>query len=804
MQGVIEWLLSLKRVGLDDPGKLSLRWLEPLDAWMWFIICLAVAAYVFLIYRRDGGGRKIRILLASLRAALIILALLLLCRPAVVYRRDRTEPSTVAVVLDHSASMAREDHYDNTVRDRLTRFVRSGEVDVGGGAARTLSRWEIVQAIFTNPESALLEKLLDHHEVRYFEFSGSASSESLVRDRDSAAKIAARLSDQIPTGSSTHIARSIDQVLRSCIDAHLAGIVLVTDGRSTQEEDWEKTVRTATARGAGIYIVPVGSPHPPKDLAVEAVQADSHVYLRDKAAVSFTLRASGLLEPVSLDVRLKDARTDEILARKALQVSQEQFSRTVELQFEPRSVGETQLVVEVLPLEQEFEVANNAQQFRITVIDEKVKVLYVDGYPRYEYRYLKNMLIREPSTVASTLLLSADVDFVQEGDEPIRRFPTTAEELGEYDVVLFGDVDPRAGWITNAQLELIADFVSNKGGGFGLIAGERHTPRAFYGTPIERLIAVEIGGGIGGDSVTRGWTVYKPQLTSAGRESPIFRLLMDEEESLAIFEHLPPWYWAYPTPAVKPGTEILMQHPGLQRYGTYMPIVVVGRHGAGTTFYQGSDDSWRWRRHRGEGFFDTYWLQVVRYLARRKKIATDASVRLRTNLRTVDPARPIVMMLEFDDAATALQVPEKVSVSIRSSQGVKLAEPMLTRLTANSKHFQGSFLSKEVGQLEVVFQPRRYGLDLPDVRAFFEVDRQSLEDRKPEANVEMMARLAESTGGKVVQPWDAATIPDLIPDRKYVVPDDIVETVWDSKLAMMMFVILIGAEWILRKLNGLV
>src|SRR5690606_17974678 len=105
-------------------------------------------------------------------------------------------------------------------------------------------------------------------------------------------------------------------------------------------------------------------------------------------------------------------------------------------------------------------------------------------------RYLKTEMMRDKTVEISCLLLSADPTFAQEGDRPIRRFPETITELLEYDVVVFGDVDPR--YFSDAQLELIRDFVANRGGGFGMVAGPQFSPQAYRNTAIEALLPVNI------------------------------------------------------------------------------------------------------------------------------------------------------------------------------------------------------------------------------------------------------------------------------------------------------------------------
>ncbi len=853
MRSFLEWLLSLDRLDLHGAPltahRVSLQWLEPFEAWVWFILILVVPTYVVLIYRHEGGTVRARVLMAGARALLILFTLMLLCSPALVDRRDRTEPSTVAILIDQSASMARADHYNHNEWSQLAGLVPPARPSQGWERRKLLETILAtpqhsalspamdeasgfrLQATGASPEarspkpflspqssalgsrSSLLANLLTRHELRVFRFAGSLSEQQDIVTLEDAAAVAGQILAEEPSGQETDIAGALEQVFSVCIDTHLAGIVLITDGQPTHETDWSKVTSLSQARGASVYIIPLGSPRPPVDLVVHDVKSDRHVYVGDRAAINCTVHETGLPEGTAFEIMLRDTVSNELYDSQTLRAhggartAGSTRAQQVELQFTPRSVGQQNLVVEIPALAEELETTNNIQQLQIMVIDDKIRVLYVDGYPRYEYRYLKNTLLLEESIISSTLLLSADRDFPQEGDRPIRRFPRDQEELNEYDVIVFGDVDPREGWISRTQMEMIVEFVNRRGGGFGLIAGEWYGPQRFSGTPIERLIPVDVSQRKADDLVVFARTGFRPELTAAGRESPIMRLLLDQRQAEQAFQHLPMWYWFHSVTQARPGTEVLLQHPTLTHeqgaLPVALPLVVVGRHGAGRTFYQGSDDSWRWRRHKGEGFFDTYWIQVMRYLGRNKKLRPATEISLRTDRRQVDPRSPVVVSLDFEAAAPAAELPDQVAILMRSATGIKIGDVLLTRLTANSRRFQGSFVPEAAGQIELICDPEQYALDVPRVSVLVNVRQVSLESRRPEANLRLMSELAELTGGSVVHPGDAASVHELIPDRQYVMPDDITETIWDSKLALLIFVLLITAEWALRKLNGL-
>ncbi len=784
MQRILTWWLSLEHIEPGPGAELSLDWQEPLDPWVWFLLVVLVPCYVVLVYRADGGRRSLRGLMAALRCLVILLAIALLCQPVVVLRRDRVEPSTVAVMLDQSLSMAR---VDPTVGGRQP-------------TADATERWAAAVAALGSDGGAMLGRLLEHHELRLFRFAEALSAAEELSEPSAVAGVLQQLARARPDGRSTHIAGSIKQVFDACVDAHLTAVVLLSDGQPTDDEGWGQVADLCRARGTPVHVIPLGSPDPPQDLAVESCQADALVYLGDTVAVRVRHRHTGMDPQTPYVVRLRQPDNSVPLAEQEQQAGSEDATRAAELRFAPTRLGVMELIVEIPPYPDESDPHNNQQRLQITVVDDKIRVLYVDGYPRYEYRYLKNTLLREPTLVSSVLLLSADERFVQEGNQPIRRFPGSAEELAEYDVILMGDVDPRAGWLSDGQMEQIVDFVGREGGGFGMIAGQTYTPLRFAGTPLERLLPIDLGqsdpGGFSGPPAA-----FRPRPTPVGQDHALLRLLPDEQHAREVWARLPAWYWCFGAARRAAVAEVLLEHPTQTVAGSPIPLAVIGRYGAGEVFYQGSDDSWRWRRHHGEALFDTYWVQVVRFLGHRKRLEERRAVVLRVQPQEVEPQETLTLSMELADVDLARQLPDRIDLAVRRADGTAVSETTLVRAAAESQIFQGLLVAGEAGQFEVA-----YGGEPPDVppaTALFRVRRQSLEEVRPQANPALLAELARLTGGDVIQPREAATLPEHISDRRYVVPDDVVETIWDSRMALALFALLIVGEWLLRQLSGL-
>ena len=251
-----------------------------------------------------------------------------------------------------------------------------------------------------------------------------------------------------------------------------------------------------------------------------------------------------------------------------------------------------------------------------------------------------------------------------------------------------------------------------------------------------------------------------------------------------------------------------------------MPLIVVGRYGAGKIFFQATDDTWRWRRHTGELIHDTYWVGVVRELMRGDRLSQGRRFIVRTDRRRYAYGSAVHTKVELFDPELLLAYPEKIEIVVtgsgapspgsspeaRSTTGdapFVAARFPVHRLGPESNSFEGSWLPPRPGsftlQPEGLEEGRGEGTPSVAVR----VEQPDLEARQPEANHEILKRIAEATGGQVVELDQLENVFGTIRNRNVQIPDDVTESLWDSKLILMLFVLMISLEWILRKAFGL-
>ncbi len=253
----------------------------------------------------------------------------------------------------------------------------------------------------------------------------------------------------------------------------------------------------ARRKGIPLFILGVGDERPPRDLRLSDLLVDEAVFVGDVVHFDFKLAGSGF-DSEQVTVWLKQQGQNAVLAQQTLAVAGDGTSHSVRLSYRPEQEGEYEFVVGVEPLKNESNTENNRLAQRVRVRDETIRVLYVQEYPSLEFRYLKTLLQRGLKQAGggkaiqlTTVLQEADLEYVELDESAQRVFPVSRDELFAYDVVIFGDVNPS--YMSRPVLENLSAFVKERGGGMVFIAGPRHTPIAYRGTPLEDLFPADVG-----------------------------------------------------------------------------------------------------------------------------------------------------------------------------------------------------------------------------------------------------------------------------------------------------------------------
>jgi uncharacterized membrane protein len=786
MHRLLEFILGLEKGFLAQQGEFSLSFnpswpgQDYIGAGLWnFAIVAAAIALLIYVYRHEGRSRAVKISLGVIRGLLLALVIALLNRPVLTLTQSRTEPSVLAILVDDSISMRVSDASLET-------------------NAKPQARLAAAVSLLTDEDQKLIRDLSKIHTVRFYKFDSTAEPLASI-DVDA-------LKNLQPLGQNTQVGKSIRAVLDDLQGQRLAGIVILTDGRDTPAQPLAATLAQLSDANVKIYPVIVGSDRMPTNLAIQSISAQEAAFKGDIVNIRTTLRGSGFEAGHVVNLQLKDKKTGAVIHDPTGKPVEQNVTIEndkpveAELQFKPTEVGKLDLVVEAAQQLGEIDDADNSRDVQIAVLDTKISVLYVEGYPRWEYRYLKNEMIRDQTVDISCLLTSADPTFAQEGDRPITRFPETLEEILDYDVVVFGDVDPRQ--FSDAQLQLVSDFVAKRGGGFGMIAGPRWSPIMYRGTPIEAILPVNISRVQTDDDapIAQG---FRPALTKVGSDSSIFRFFADRAiNEKYIRDEIQPLFWYCKGIVAKPGVgEVYAEHPTeTGPDGRKAPILVLGRFGAGRTLFSSIDDSWRWRFYTGESIFDTYWVQQLRYLARSKKLG-QRKITLASGRPVYELGDEVRVSMRVLDPQILQQLSEQLRVDIVDATGKVVRTESLQRQADQPDLYTLSFPADSIGKFAVKVPPIANGME--EMQTPIEISVPKLELAQPQIDRASMNRLAAETHGQVVELAKAREFLPTIPSAAKVIPIESSQPLWDAPLAMICFVFLITSEWLLRKVYGM-
>ena len=708
----------------------------------------------------------------------------------------------LVLLIDDSQSMSHVDDYqDPAVKSKAEDLARSANLPA-------TQRLALAQALVTRGDAAWLDALIGR-QAKLHIFHCSSRVERLAQidsASDRGAGVDAIRSLQ-PTGPSSALGTAVRTVLQEFRGSALAGIVMFTDGVTTEGDDLVQAAQQASKSGVPLYFVGVGDAHEPRDLILHDLQVEDAVHVQDRLVFEVRVTAKGGLQARSVPVTLSEKVGDQLkeLAREEVALDPGGKPVKVRLTHTPTAAGEREYVIAVPAQPDETDISNNRLIRRIYVAEfQRTRVLYIEGYPRYEYRFLKTLLERESAATRANktielkvLLADADPDYPKEDRSAVDGFPATREDLfNQYDLVILGDVDPRHPKLGEKHMQWLADFVREKGGGLLLIAGGQFMPQAYRDTPLADVLPVEVPAD-GPDDRDR-FDGYRLQLTPAGRMNPLFRFVPDEADNQAIWDRLTPMYWSAGPLKPKPAAEVLAVRPAA---GSTSPEPLAVQHfaGAGRAMFFGFDESWRWRLREDERLYNQFWIQAVKYLARTRLGRTELRTDKQVPYRQGEPIRITVRFPDDvppPDAKTPVQVTSEFiapngEVEAQTLKLAKLAGSRATYEAVLARTSQGEYKFWLAAPTPTGAKPQANAKVLPPPG---EMDR--LQMNRPD-----LERAALVSRGRFYTLADAERLPAELPPLPRVTLNQPRPPwpLWNHPAVFGLALALVTGEWLLRK-----
>jgi uncharacterized membrane protein len=729
------------------------------------LVVAAIGAAAVFTYRRvrvDEGRLRDRVVLTSLRLAALALVLFCLFRPTLVVRAAVDQQNVVAVLLDDSRSMQIPDQGDT-------------------------SRGQYVREQFGGADAPLMKALSDRFLVRVFRFSSTSSRVASAGDLGF-------------DGSQTRLGAALDGAREELAGLPVAGIVLVSDGADTSDASLSSALLGVKAEKLPVFTVGVGSEKLPRDIQVDRVSTPASVLKDASLLVDVVVTHTGYGgKTVTVDVE------DEgrIVGSEKVVLPSDGTPASVRIRAAATESGPRMFTFRVAPQDGELVTQNNQRDSLINVRDAQERILYFEGEPRWEMKFLNRAVSDDKNLLTVSLQRTADNKYMRlrgEADEVAGGFPKTREELFRYRGLILGSVEAAA--FSGDQLQMIADFVDRRGGGLLMLGGARSFAEGGYGgTPVADALPLLIDPRTrASDPASLNISRLKIAPTRAGQTHAVTQIAGTEAASSARWVELPELSTLNAPLQAKPASTVLLN--GTDERGRSQVVMASHQFGRGKAIAFTAQDSWQWQMHASVSLEDqtheNFWRQLMRWLVD----GVPDTVDVRATSDRVEPGEAVTVdativdkqFVELNDATVVAQVARP--------NGGTLSVP-LQWTGERDGQYRGTFVSAEAGAYEVTVDATRAGETIGTGVAYVRAAPGDSEYFDPTMHAAPLRRIAEETGGRFYTASNAAGLGEDVRYAGRGVTSVEERELWNMPIILIMLMGLVCAEWGYRKVVGL-
>ncbi len=707
----------------------------------------------------------------GLQSTLAALVLILLWQPAITVAELKPQQNIIAVLVDDSRSMAIADN----------------------GTPR---QTEAVKAL----EGGVLDKLNKSFQTR------------LYRVDDIPARID-NLKDLHPTAPSTRLGDSLKQLSEETSDLPIGAVVLLSDGDDNSGGIGTDTINALRARHIPVHTVGFGREHAAHDVELDDAVVAPRALADSRLAAKFTLHQYGYTgSKINLTVRDVSTGQGKILATRTVTLGAEGNRQTETVMFDVGGAGAKTLQLTAAALAAEENTNNNALNRVVNVGSDKRRILYMEGEPRWEYKFIREAEQDDRMVQIVSMDRTSENKFYRQGisdpKELADGFPSRAEDLFVYQGLIIGSVE--AAYFTPVQQELIREFVNRRGGGLLFLGGQFALgDGGWNGTPLTELMPTTLpleAGTFHREADPRNGTTHTTtELAPAGEDSIITRLVDDPAANDAKWKKLP-YLMDYEDPGTpKPGATVLANM--ITPEGKKLPLLITESFGRGRSAIMATGGSWRWQMSSplGDTAHHLFWQQLLRWLAS----DTPGRVRVSVPQQMLLDNGAITLTADVRDTQYNPASDAKVEAHILGPSGVTAAVEM-TPVPDNPGQFQAAWSAPKVGAYLTEVTANRVNRNSGKLQ---ELGRDTLtfqrmdgvaENFHTDQNRELLERLATQTGGQYWKPADLGKLASSIPFSEAGVTMRETRDLWNLPLVFVVLLLLRFSEWWLRRKWGIV
>ena len=711
---------------------------------IWFLYTLGfifLASCLFmLIWQRKVLSLYQLASIGGLQALMIALILFVLWQPALMTERLVGGENAVAVLLDSSASMA---------------LIENGE-----------TRMDQAQALLSEEG---LEELADIYDILPYAFAGEVTELNAFAE--------------LPNpGDASNIGSSIVQTLREASNTSLGALILVSDGADNSGNIDAATLSEIVSYAVPIHTVGIGREAIPEDLELTSIQ------LPQSALPGTTLSAGvSIIHDQGGMTRIKVYNGDELISTEEIELNANQNMTTAFIDVEVSEPGELDLRFTLDPVNGERNLANNSRAQVVDVPDGNYRILYIEGEPRWEYKFMQRALDEDPSVQLSTLLRVTPNKFYRQGiddpDQLAEGFPLERSELFAYDALIIGSVELAE--FNEEQQQMIHDFVSERGGSLMMLAGLNGLGLGGWS---ESVVSEVLPVRLAADDAAFVRQQAKVIPTPSGLASPILLLSDNPAENLERWNELPNIADYQNLGSLRPAATTLLE---IDVNGELQPLLVTQPYGKGQSYIMATGGTWRWQMSMPleDMSHETFWRQLARGLV----VNSPLPFELSTNIENEE----IRVRAQVRDPDAEENQGLAVSAVVSSEYGPAMTLELLPSSNQPGV-YEASFNPADTGLFSIEAISRVGNTPVSSVRSAIRYE-QNQEAFAIRQNRDLLENLAAVTGGQYWQAQNWDELPEAISYSTAGITEQDIRYLWDAPIIFILLILLKAAEWLLRR-----
>ena len=719
------------------------------SAWPLWLLAVSIAVAVVVIaatlWRRRQLGWKLLVPVGILQSLLAAAVLTLLWRPVLNVERVRDRENVLAVAIDGSASMA----YGEAERSRLQ---------------------EVAAAL----QNGTLAKLEDTFEVRLFSFAQTTTPLDSL--------------EAIPApGPQTRIGDSLVQVLQSAGSIPLAGVVLFSDGAENGGSLSEERLTEIASYGVPIHTVGVGPEQVKGDLELERLDVAT------SAPVGSTVTAQvGIRHEGATATRLRVYDRETLVAARDIQLSRDSNVTSLTIDLPAGEPGTHELRFVLDQLEGERNVINNSRTRVVDVPTTRRSILYVEGEPRWEYKFVRRAAERDRALRVASVVRTTPNKYYRQGvdsaAELVEGFPISAAELFAYDAVVIGSYEAAA--LRPEQHRLLKEFVDQRGGSVLMLAG-RHGLAA--GGWQNAALAQTLPAQLAARQVTA--LVPRPiraQPTLYGMQSPILRFDPDAKRNADRWKNMPQLADYQTLGRLKPGAIVLMEGAADR---SRMPLLVWQHYGRGATFLLATASTLRWQMHLPpeDESHEVFWRQLLHAIS----ATAPPRASIQPERLAYDDERNVRLVAELRNERFEPINDASVELRIAPQAEPAFVQPMQPSGQGDGRYVAG-IDAATAGLYRIEMTAQAGGREVGNAITHVLRNDGVAEHFATHQHRPVLERLAAMTGGRYWPLDDLDGLAAAIPYSKAGVVERQTLDLWNLPIVFLLLLFLKVSEWLLR------